>query len=274
MSIKNISIIKKAKKLRGEKDRYLISLVAVFIIGYTIFFTSKLWMPPDKASIPATEIGTIVEANERRVTLISWNYDDEKRLMEVTIEITNTALDGIERYGWSAIEINKGRLIVEPVIEEDSFVVLRITGVPKKYEEISLRMRIDDETGEEELADIKLYATKDSVTIDDIGGKLSSKEYKKKACLSKADIYSENIEELEDLIKEEKELIREAEKTIKNLEERKTQQAPSEVIETERSIAEIQNKMQNSQSSISQYESEIAELKEKIEMQMEVYNSL
>lgn len=263
------------KKMQQKKERYLISFLFVFVLGYLIFFTSKLWMPPDKASVPPTVIGKAVEANERRVTLISWTWDEEKREMEVILEITNTALDGVDTYRWSAMELNKGKIKVKPIIEQESFVVLELSDIPKKFEEISLRMSIksEDEIKVKEFENIRFYAVKESIKREKIKN-LDERGYKRKACLSKIDAYKERIDELKAKIREQEKIVADAKETIKNLEEKKLHQTETEIEETNKAISDVVNKMQTADSKIDEFTNEIEDFNEKIKMQQEVYEGL
>ena len=259
-----------------RRDRYLLTLVAFIVVGYTFFLSSKLWMPPDEASVPATEIGYQVEANERRVSIVSWVYDEERREMEVMIDITNMSVDGINRYRWSAMEINSGRLQVEVIMEDNDFVVLHILKIPRRFEEISLRMGInsEDEVKREELFnDIRLYATKDSVSYAEIKSDMTETDYRIAACDAKIANFNIQIEETQALVENERNIISEAEVTINNLENSKAHQTSTEIEETNSAIAEVRNKKELSETAIVQYEKEIEDLKEKIAMQEEVKES-
>lgn len=272
-----MELLKRMKdKGADRRDRYLLTLVAIIVVGYAFFLSSKLWMPPDEASVPATEIGHQVEANERRVSIVSWVYDEEQREMEVMIDITNMSVDGINRYRWSAMEINSGRLQVEVIMEDNDFVVLHILKIPRRFEEISLRMGInsEDEVKREELFnDIRLYATKDSVSRTEIKSDMTETEYRIAACDAKIDNFNIQIEETQALIENERHTISEAENTINNLETAKVHQTSTEIEETNSAITEVRNKKEMSETAIVQYEKEIEDLKEKIAIQEEVRDS-
>lgn len=271
------SLLKYMKDKRADqRDRYLLTLVAIIVIGYTFFLSSKIWMPPDKASVPATEVGHQVEANERRVSIVSWAYDEEQRKMEIMIDITNMSVDGINHYQWSAMEINKGRLQVEVIMEDNDFVVLHILKVPKRFEEISLRMGInsEDELKRDELFnDIRLYATKESVLRKVIRSDMSEVDYRIAACDAKIGTFNTQIEERRTLIEKERHVISEADITINNLEKSKAHQTISEIEETDSAITEVRNKKEVSEANVAIYQKEIENLKEKIVVQEEVKNS-
>lgn len=264
-------------KYDERKDRYLQGILLVILIGYAFFLTSKIWLPPDEAEIPPTEPGYFIEGNDRKVTLVSWTYDEEKREMEVMLDITNMSIDGINRYRWSAMELNKGRLTVTPIVEQDDFVVLRIENIPRRFEEISLRMGIssEDQTNVDgEFTDLKIYGSKDSVTRGSIEDDMNERDYRIAACREKISIYEENISALEIRIADEKNIIAEAEKTIKRLEEGIEYQTESEIASTSSAIADVSSKIDTAESNIQSYEKEIAELEEKILLQREVESKL
>lgn len=260
-----------------KKDRYLRILMLVIVMGYIFFLTSKYWLPPDEATIPPTEPGTSVEGNDRSITLVSWIYDEEKREMEVMLDITNMSIDGINRYSYRATELNKGRLPVTTVIEADDFAVIRLGQIPRRFEEISLRIGIrnEDETKVDgEFTDIRIYGSKESVKKADITDGLTERDYRISACQERIAVYEKNISELEKQIAGENVTISEAEKTIKRLEENTQHQTESEIASTNSVITEISGKIDTAKNNIKEYEKQIEELKEKITLQEEVESEL
>lgn len=265
------------KFFNTSKDRYLKNIILFIIIGYIFFFSSKLWLPPDKAKVPPTDYGTSIEANDRTVTLISWVYDDDRRMMEVMIEITNKSVDGVNLYNWSAIELNSGILDLSTELEKENFVVIRIEKIPRRFEEISLRMGLNSEDEvnvEGEFSEIKMYATKDSVKKDEIIDGMNERDYRKAACIAKIENYENSISNLNEKIKEEKSVISEAERTISRLEKSKEQQTDSEMASTNSAISEVSGKIDTSNGKIKEYELQIEEYEEKIEIQKEVEQEL
>ena len=69
-------------KIKRSGNRLLVSIFILFIGGYFFFFTSNAWMPPAYEDIQVTKIGSTVEENDRRVTLLSWTWDQETAKQE------------------------------------------------------------------------------------------------------------------------------------------------------------------------------------------------
>ena len=100
MSIKNR---KKAMKIKNHKNKKLLLFIIIFIGGYFFFFTSNLWYPDDSNSVKATAIFSPKNWNSRDITLLSWDYSESQQMMEVKIEINNTALDGTDQYLYTCL---------------------------------------------------------------------------------------------------------------------------------------------------------------------------
>lgn len=113
-----------------------------FIGGYAFFFSSPLWMPTSGEANRLTELNKEILWNDRKITLIRWDYAPAQELMEVEIGVVNTTFDGGDAYDWTARLPSGKELEVMPVLEESDWVVLQIKNVPDKFAEISLRMEM------------------------------------------------------------------------------------------------------------------------------------
>ena len=266
------TVRKKNESLKKSSNRFLRRFLFIFCVGYLFFLASPFWMPDDYSGIKPTKIGSIVSANDRDVMLLSWVYCKEQKEMEIQIEINNVAIDGIDRYKWSVVDINKGFLDVIPIIETDDLVVLKVANVPRRWTEISLRMELknEDKAKNNDFNTVKLYTSKKKIDRVNKIEKLGSlSEYKKRAIQTKIDTYEDNIATLEQDIKNEKSLICEAEKTIENLERNKKYQTENEILDTNERIARVKTEIENSEDKISDIKLEIQEFEEKITKQEE-----
>ena len=260
--------VKMKAKIDRQKSGVLIAFIAVFIAGYVLFFSSPAWMPGSaKTGIAATETGAAISGNQREVTLVSWLYSSADDAMEVQLEISSMALDGINRYEWTAAEANAGMLRVKVMEEEDDFVVLRITDLPKRWREVSLRMNLKEEdAGRTDFAEMKFYTTRDDV---EKVGKLEKKtlaEYRRDAVSERIEALEEDIKSLDKKISRRQHYINLAEEKYRQLVEDEKYQTPSEISETEEKRVELKNEIEAATSQMQQWGEEKEEACQRIEL--------
>lgn len=265
------------EKLKKEQNKILIGFAIIFLVGYTFFFTSNLWMPRSYEDARVTEIGSSIEANERKITLISWTYCEEKHTMEVVLEIVNTSLDGIEEYLFTAYDKDEGRCEVEKRIDKSDLVVLDISKVPSRWTSISLRMNAESgntNTETENFDTIRLYTSKRVIDrVDDISPK-SEKEYRTISCNLKIEKFNEEIEVALSEIKECEETISSADKRIDELNAKLEYETKDEKAETLSQIASITSAKESANLTKQAKEDLIRQLSEKIDMQNAIKESL
>lgn len=264
-------IAERNEKVKRSGNRLLVSLLILFIGGYFVFFTSKVWMPPAYEDITVTPLGSTLEQSSRRITLLSWTWDEEAQKQEIMLDIKNAATDGVDTYTYEVKDINKGSLNVEVVIETPDFVVLRLPDIPSRWTELSLRIMLPAEDAvegeEEQLAVVKMYTTKEAVARTGIGKKQSEAAYRCLACDIRIASLSRQIDQLLTEIKGYKETAENAVKRIKELEAEKEWQTESEQTETLSMITELQGTMAAAESDQEEAARQIQELQAQIELQ-------
>lgn len=270
----NEKIIKRSNdKLKREQNKLLIGFAVVFFVGYVFFFTSNIWMPRSYEDVRVTKIGSVVEANDRKVTLISWSFCEEQHLMEVVLDISNASIDGIEKYNFTAFDRNEGMCEVTKVIDTPNFVVLQIRKVPSRWTELSLRLDADSSLANQATADfttMRFYTSKRVVDrVDDITVK-SEKEYRLKACELKIKGFNDDINNALEEIKELDSVIAQADERIVALNQEIEFQTASEKTETLNQISNIEATKETAIMQKQGKESDIRELEEKIEKQNEL----
>lgn len=265
------------EKLKKEQNKILIGFAIIFLVGYTFFFTSNIWMPRSYEDARVTEIGSSIEANERKITLISWTYCEEKHAMEVVLEIENTSLDGIEEYLFTAYDKDEGRCEVEKRIDKSDLVVLDISKVPSRWTSMSLRMNAESgntNTETENFSTIRLYASKRVIDrVDDITAK-SEKEYRTISCNLKIEKFNGEIEAALSEIKECEETISSADKRIDELNAKLEYETKDEKAETLSQIASITSAKESANLTKQAKEDLIRQLSEKIDMQNAIKDCL
>lgn len=256
---------RKEEKLKKSSNRFLVRFLIIFIVGYSLFFSSKVWLPRTYEGVSVTPIGTTISANERNITINSWRYSDSQEMMEVILEIENLSIDGISEYKYQAFDKDK-EYEVEKVRGGNGFYVLRIYKVKNSWTELALRIDIrpDDKSKNGDFEKIKIYTNDKIVSkVSDLTLK-SLKEYKEES-------YTQQIKTLEKRMaknrtkKEKYEYsIKTANEKIKELEGKSKYQTQKEQTETAENIGTINQEKKNLEEKVTELEGEYKELKEKI----------
>ena len=256
-------------KIKRSGNRLLVSIFILFIGGYFFFFTSNAWMPPAYEDIQVTKIGSTVEKNDRRVTLLSWTWDQETAKQEIILDITNGSADGIDTYAFEAVDINKGQLDVDVVCQAADFVVLCINDVPSRWTEISLRIKLPEEIDSEGVTfdTIRMYTSKAAIENVPIKEGLNERAYRKMACDIRIAGYNAQIDQHLVDIESLKTTISNAEKRIKELEKEQIYQTESEQADTLTMISSLQSEASAAKSEQENAKREIRQLQEQINLQ-------
>lgn len=215
---------KKSKKIKKGTNAGIQVLLCILAGGYFLFFTSKIWMPNNETLIEPTSLYARQVMDRHEVYLSQWAYSVKDRAMEVIIEIEAKDLvsEGIE---FEAVDRTAGKLPIKAVTEHTDYLVLRITDVPEKWKEISIRLWEKGQKKEQGEKLLRLYTNIDKVNkvaklpqkeaidydIDRLKAQITYDSYR----------ISEHQEKIDELIEENIKL----EKRIKELE---TANYPSE----------------------------------------------
>ncbi|MFV0527187.1 MAG: hypothetical protein ACK5MN_00470 [Lachnospiraceae bacterium] len=144
-----------AVSMRAHRNFNIILFLTVLVIGFTFFFTSRVWMPEAKDYVTATPYYNILPYSGYEVTLLSWETDDKSERMEVILELKNREiLDGT----WTAEAVTRKNrdLKTDIVYKESKFLVIHIEQI-QAVEEISLRL-----FGNDSEQPLKVYGNVDS----------------------------------------------------------------------------------------------------------------
>ncbi len=249
--------------LKKSKSKFLVIFIIVFIGGYTFFFTAGLWMNDPGSASAVTPLNKVVKYQNREISIIKWVYSKDQSLMEVMLDVTNTAFDGIDTYEYSAIDSNKNHLSVEPIIEAADFVVLHISDVPDDFKEISLRMRLPEDASDSESV-LKLYTNLNDVEAADAISARSEAEYRVLRVDTMINHYEDEISALEANISDFEEDKKNAKDTIKEFETNYEYLTEEEKSRTDELIRNGELKISETDEKIKKANEEIEELKEKI----------
>lgn len=153
---------KKSKKIKKGTNAGIQVLLCILAGGYFLFFTSKIWMPNNETLIEPTSLYARQVMDRHEVYLSQWAYSVKDRAMEVIIEIEAKDLvsEGIE---FEAVDRTAGKLPIKAVTEHTDYLVLRITDVPEKWKEISIRLWEKGQKKEQGEKLLRLYTNIDKV---------------------------------------------------------------------------------------------------------------
>lgn len=251
------------KKLKRRNKRYFQRIMIALIAFYSIFFTSNIWLRSDYSNIDITPIGNVVTGNNRKVTLISWNYCSDDKKMEILLGISNTSYDGNDTYTWTAEDRATGSLTVNPIIQTRNFVVLQLVNLPSRISVISLRM---DNPDIKEFETLRIYGDpKRNITSVSSIQEKTENEYHVQQLQSEINIVTQNIENLQEEINTNQEKIQNLNYAIKEAENDLQYQTTSEIESTNQKISSLRSQKKGLADIIDNNKSKIQELQQKIE---------
>ncbi len=135
------------KKSLQDNLKFVIP-INIIIIGYLFFFSSRLWMPVGSDVSFYTRLGVAQEWKDREITVIRWDYCEADRSMEIELDIQNKSFDGNNKYVASARDINEGFIDISKVVEEPDWIIIKLSDIPKRWSEISLRLGMTEDDDE------------------------------------------------------------------------------------------------------------------------------
>lgn len=266
---------KKSKKIKKGTNAGIQVLLCILAGGYFLFFTSKIWMPNNETLIEPTPLYARQVMDRHEVYLSQWAYSVKDRAMEVIIEIEAKDLvsEGIE---FEAVDRTAGKLPIKAVTEHADYLVLRITDVPEKWKEISIRLWEKEQRKEQGKKMLRLYTNIEKVDkvaklpekeaidydIDRLKAQITYDEYRISEHQEKIDELTEENIKLEKRVKEletanypSEEEAEKARKTVENAES-KIVSNENTVNEKTKMIEELKNRSKELQKQIDQLKTE------------------
>lgn len=113
--------------------------LSVILIGYTVFFTSKMWFPDMGDLVAATPLYERMVDDNYEIYVSQWSYAKDEQVMQVILEVVSKEVLATP-FIYGATERTMGKIKVVPVQETYDYVVLRLLNVPAQWREISLRV--------------------------------------------------------------------------------------------------------------------------------------
>ena len=221
----------------GKKSAPLVGFLAVIVVGYFVFFTSKLWLPDIATLKSATPYYQKLVYETYDIYLTQWRYDEKANRMQVIIELENK-------------EVLDQKLDFEAVMYQDSeFVLLHIEEVPKAWKEISFRV------GKENKA-TRFYTNVNEIERGKVPVKVTENDCKKERLQAQITYDDAQIAEKEKKIKAYEVENEKLEKRITSLKEA-TYPSEEETQKAEDTILKAQNQIAVNQNQVAEIEKEI-----------------
>ena len=265
----------KRKKIKKSGNRLLYSFIVIFLLGYGIFFSSKLWLKAPYEGVPITPIGKAVTEEDRVVTIDSWKYSKEDKKMEIIVTVENLSLDGIDSYKWS-VKTASGSLNTKVVSENKDFTVLHVSDVPRRWTEVALvmEMKPEDKSKGSDFKLLKLYTNEKHVKAERHIKKKSTFEYKKEQGNGKIDNYKNQLKELKKQKKSIESSINNADKKIKELTDDMKYQTGQEQMKTGEQISGFEGEKESLKEKLEDKKKEIKEMRDKIHIQEKLLKNI
>src|SRR5690625_923472 len=124
----------------GLENKFTVVALSVAVLLFSVFFTSKIWMYDDE-EILQTPFGTPVSGlNQTILTLKKWEYNPNKELMEVSLELQHTGTDIVKPTFTFTSKERESEIEypVQVVYKDDTNMVVQIENVPETYRVIGL----------------------------------------------------------------------------------------------------------------------------------------
>lgn len=268
-------LIEKREKMEKTGNRILRGFLIIFFLGYSIFFTSRFWLPTPYEGVQVTPIGKAVTVEDRTLTVDSWKYSKEQREMEIIVEVNKTSLDSVNTYKWS-VATATGKLDTKAVHESKDIVVLRVTNVPRRWTELALNMSLkpEDQDNGLEFSSLKIYTNDKHVDFVKKIKHKSTKGYLKEAYLSKIEGYKVQLKTLKKEKVGIKSKITNADKMIKDLTNKMQYQTASDQQKTGDEISNISSERDSLNDQLIAKDAAIKEMQQRIDIQKELLKKL
>ena len=253
---------------------YRIALV-IIVLGYSFFFTSKFFFYEEK-SLLYTELQTEQAlSNEVSLTLQKWIYSAKENSMMVMFTAENESLQEVklnwatfERHANHFMNIETGsiqsELETEIIYPFENIIVVNITDVPEKFEEIALSLQLTSENDDILNPILQFYTNKNSVetveniaTYTDIDYRI---EYLKIQKGDKETAVKELSDENQSLISDNIAY----KKSMENMIENQKFETVAEIEETNSKVKAYQNQIDSNEDVINRNEYKILDLQSEI----------
>lgn len=178
-------------------------ILAVILLGYTFFFTSRFFFHSEKTLV-FTKLNTSVSMSDNvTLTLKKWTYSENDKAMMVVFDAQNTGLakldlnySSMERHTTKMLNIETGteqtKLSVDIIYPAENMVVVNLTNVPDNFEEVCLMLQVSNDINDTDLYDESLAAFESNESSEE-----SESETKKSNSIISFYTNKEQVEKIE-----------------------------------------------------------------------------
>ena len=249
-------------------------ILAVIVLGYGFFFSSRFFFHENRDYL-FTELNTKTKLSEDiSLTLKKWTYSKKDKAMMVMFSASNESLSSLE-LNWATYERHteklwgmdtgstETKLKTEVKYPFENMVVVSITGVPARFEEVSLSLQLaaDDDSSNKI---VQFYSNIDKVEAVEKIGDYTATDYRIEYLgIQKSDKETE----IQALLDENHKLTEDNKsyrQSISDLIADKEFETAEEIKETDRRISSYERQIKRNEEAIKQNKYDIAELRKTI----------
>ncbi|ODV48157.1 MULTISPECIES: hypothetical protein [Bacillus subtilis group] len=281
-----------ANTIKLTKNRKSSFYLIVALVGLTVglfLFTSKitLW---DDTPILQTEFNDKLQGlNNSSVVLKEWQYNPDKKLMEITIKaasVDGTPVNNLTFYAKEKQNPQK-KIPVEVVTQYEDAYVLHIKNIQPDYQVVGVviaenvdksnlsvnqltfsdtdNANVQEENDQRELSSVTIYGDYRKVKVNPNLKTLTKKEYEIRGIKEDISVNEKEKRKIDTTLPEQKEYIEQLNEEIKTIEKDKKYQTNEEQIESNATIKNKQEEIENVNLNIQKLKERSKEYGEKIE---------
>lgn len=131
----------KRYRLRTQWSNLYVAITLIFFLSFGFFLSSKIFMA-DEIDVLNTELGKEFNLNSNgKFTINDWIYDENANQMQVTL-ITSDMRNYLSELDFKSVARSnlKNPLETEVVYSSNDIYIVNINGVPKDFQQVSLRL--------------------------------------------------------------------------------------------------------------------------------------
>ena len=260
---------KKFQDIQVTQNSNVMFVILAIIIGCFLFFFNSKTLLQSVDEMVYTPIGEQVEFGSKNISVISWEYSENQKKMELQLSITqkNTISSSLNTDYSFDVLTRAGQVNANIIAQFDDVYIIQIDDVSPKFKEMSFRI-IDDST----YADLFTnYAKVEKV--DEIKLK-TEKQYQEDSVKNMISVYQNNITTSTSEITEHEEKIKALKISIAEQESKKKYQTAQQIEETQRIIEGYENEISTEQTSIETLNNTIEEYNDRIQLLQQQLNDL
>lgn len=137
---------KKAKSSKEKNNRFAIKFLIIFVLGYTFFFTSNIFMDYEiEKDIVINKIGDVKFSNNIEYTLAYVAMSEDEDEMQIILEKDDSLYSGKSQYKFYSHANGRRHLEDMKKKEKAEFVILNAKGLSKKLHQFQVRIKMESD---------------------------------------------------------------------------------------------------------------------------------